>query len=116
MIARPTVSIEDVAIRADWIDGVATLRVQVKTNQPESAHAIQLQLVETQTLLKANETSTIANVLAWTAETPNLYTLRVSSAIDSQEGETVEVKFGFRTVTIEDSMLKVNGVPIQLRS
>ena len=115
VIARPTVSIEDVAIRADWIDGVATLRVQVKTNQPESAHAIQLQLVETQTLLKANETSTIANVLAWTAETPNLYTLRVSSAIDSQEGETVEVKFGFRTVTIEDSMLKVNGVPIQLR-
>lgn len=115
VIARPTVSIEDVAIRADWIDGVATLRVQVKTNQPESVHAIQLQLVETQTLLKANETSTIANVLAWTAETPNLYTLRVSSAIDSQEGETVEVKFGFRTVTIEDSMLKVNGVPIQLR-
>jgi beta-galactosidase len=115
VIARPTVSIEDVAIRADWIDGVATLRVQVKTNQPESAHAIQLQLVETQTLLKANETSTIANVLAWTAETPNLYTLRVSSAIDSQEGEIVEVKFGFRTVTIEDSMLKVNGVPIQLR-
>lgn len=115
VIARPTVSIEDVAIRADWIDGVATLRVQVKTNQPEGAHAIQLQLVETQTLLKANETSTIANVLAWTAETPNLYTLRVSSAIDSQEGETVEVKFGFRTVTIEDSMLKVNGVPIQLR-
>lgn len=115
VIARPTVSIEDVAIRADWIDGVATLRVQVKTNQPESAHAIQLQLVETQTLLKANETSTIANVLAWTAETPNLYTLRVSSVIDSQEGEIVEVKFGFRTVTIEDSMLKVNGVPIQLR-
>ena len=115
VIARPTVSIEDVAIRADWIDGVATLRVQVKTNQLESAHAIQLQLVETQTLLKANETSTIANVLAWTAETPNLYTLRVSSAIDSQEGETVEVKFGFRTVTIEDLMLKVNGVPIQLR-
>ncbi len=115
VIARPTVSIEDVAIRADWIDGVATLSVQVKTNQPDSAHAIRLQLVETQTLLKVNETSTIANVLPWTAETPHLYTLRVSSAIDSQEGETVEVKFGFRTVKIEDSMLTVNGVPIQFR-
>jgi beta-galactosidase len=113
VITRPKVSIEDVAVDADWIIGEAKLRVRVKTNVADGA--VSLQLVETATTLQHNQTETIAGVKPWTAETPNLYTLRVSTAIDSQEGETVEIKVGFRTVAIKGPVFTVNEVPIQLR-
>ena len=113
VIARPTVSIEDVAVEANWIDGEAKLRVRVKT-KPEGS-AISLQLVETDTSLQQGETATIAGAKSWTAETPQLYTLRVSTASNSQDGETVELKVGFRTVEIKRTVFTVNGVPIQMR-
>jgi beta-galactosidase len=113
VITRPKVSIEDVAVDADWINGEAKLRVRVKTS--EAGGAVSLQLVETSTTLQHGQTETIAGVKPWTAETPNLYTLRVSTAIDSQDGETVELKVGFRTVAIKGPVFTVNDVPIQLR-
>lgn len=115
VISRPTVSIEDVAVKANWIDGVATLEVEVKTNPSEASESVRLQIVETATQLELNRTSTIPNVLPWTAETPNLYTLRVESGNNAEAGEQVEIRFGFRTVSIQDSTFTVNGVPIQLR-
>ena len=113
VITRPKVSIEDVAVDADWIDGAAKLRVRVKTRAAGSA--VSLQLVETATALQFGQTETIAGAKPWTAETPNLYTLRVSTAIESQDGETVELKVGFRTVAINGPVFTVNDVPIQLR-
>lgn len=112
VIHRPKNSIEDVLIDANWIDGQAKLKVSVSTSKKCS---VQLEIVETGTILKAETESTISGVAAWTAETPNLYTLRVTSEGDSPESETVEIKFGFRTVKIQDSLFTVNGSPIQLR-
>lgn len=71
---------------------------------------------------KKNELSirydrTIANVDAWTAETPNLYTmvLRLRDQKEMKLLETVGCRFGFRTVTINDGQLTVNGSPVTLR-
>lgn len=114
IIERPAVSIEDVAVKTDFIDGVASLRVDVKTNPPEAADSVRAKLLETDTDIEPGKPVQIADALAWTAETPNLYTLQVSSGA-SGDGETVELKIGFRTVEIKDSMLLVNGVPIQFR-
>ena len=51
---------------------------------------------------------------AWTAETPNLYTLLVE--IESAEGKLVQrIDVGFKTVEIRDQQLFVNGVSIKLR-
>ncbi|AEJ43058.1 glycoside hydrolase family 2 TIM barrel-domain containing protein [Alicyclobacillus acidocaldarius] len=57
----------------------------------------------------------ISNVRAWTAETPNLYTLLVSINSDTSCAEHVALQVGFRRVEIEDGQLKVNGVPIILK-
>jgi len=113
VITRPQVSIEDVAVDADWIDGEARIRVRVKTSA--AGGAVSLQLVETGATLQHGQTETMAGAKPWTAETPKLYTLRVSTAVDSQDGETVELKVGFRTVAIKGPVFTVNDVPIQLR-
>ena len=43
----------------------------------------------------------------WTAETPELYTLRVTLP-----GEFAEHRFGLRTVRIADGCMKINGQPV----
>jgi len=52
----------------------------------------------------------------WTAETPDLYslilTLRDAEGIST---ETVGCRIGFRTVEVEDGLLKVNGRPVHLK-
>ena len=58
----------------------------------------------------------MASPLLWTAETPNLYTLKVK-ALD-KKGKVVEstsVRFGFRTVEIRNSQLLVNGQPVLIK-
>lgn len=48
--------------------------------------------------------------LLWTAETPNLYTLRVKT-----QYETRDVRIGFREVKIIDGVFCINGQPVKLR-
>lgn len=52
----------------------------------------------------------VPNPLQWTAETPNLYTLVIN-----YNGEYIAKKFGFRTVSVQNSVLLVNGVAIKLK-
>ncbi|WP_026923782.1 glycoside hydrolase family 2 TIM barrel-domain containing protein [Glycomyces arizonensis] len=54
--------------------------------------------------------SAAIEVEPWTAETPRLYDAQVATA-----GERASLRIGFRTVTIEDGLLKVNGKRILLR-
>ena len=58
----------------------------------------------------------IPGVRAWTAETPNLYTLLVT--LEDRAGRTLSVvrhDIGFRDVRIEGGQLLVNGQPITVR-
>lgn len=53
----------------------------------------------------------IVNSKKWTAETPNLYTVKLYSA-----GETITRKIGFRTIAISnDYELLINGTPVKLK-
>lgn len=56
------------------------------------------------------------NVVPWTAETPNLYTvvLRLRDE-EMEEEEVVGARFGFRRVEVKDGLLKVNGTPVTLK-
>lgn len=58
----------------------------------------------------------VKNPLKWTAETPNLYTLRLA-LVDSKGNkiEQVETKIGFRRLEIKDGRFLVNGVPTRFR-
>ncbi|MEU7580224.1 glycoside hydrolase family 2 TIM barrel-domain containing protein [Streptomyces sp. NPDC041068] len=49
-------------------------------------------------------------VRPWTAETPRLYDGVLATA-----GERIPLRVGFRTVAVEDGLIKVNGRPILLR-
>ena len=51
----------------------------------------------------------------WTAETPYLYTLRTTLLNKRGVLQTFEHKFGFRELTIDGNVLKLNGRPIKLR-
>ena len=51
----------------------------------------------------------------WTAETPYLYTLRTTLSRKGKVLQTFEHKFGFRELTIDGKILKLNGQPIKLR-
>ncbi|HIZ27498.1 MAG TPA: DUF4981 domain-containing protein [Candidatus Barnesiella merdipullorum] len=60
--------------------------------------------------------TTIAPVKAWTAETPNLYTLLISTRDNGGENsEYIPSRVGFRTVEIKDKQLLVNGQPILVK-
>lgn len=50
------------------------------------------------------------DVEPWSAETPRLY-----DAVYATGTETVRLRIGFRTVSIEDGVLLANGVPLKLR-
>ncbi len=54
----------------------------------------------------------VANPLKWTAETPYLYTLEVTSSLEGRTLEVIPVKTGFRKVEIRDAQLLVNGQPV----
>ena len=55
-------------------------------------------------------------VKPWTAETPDLYTVTVSTL--DRKGRVTESfahRFGFRTVEIKNGMLLLNGIPVLIK-
>lgn len=51
----------------------------------------------------------------WTAETPNLYTLQISSLAGRKKIETATLNVGFRSVEIRNCQLLVNGQPVLIK-
>ena len=54
----------------------------------------------------------VASPKLWSAETPNLYTLKVASSDKNGQTESAGIKIGFRDVKIVGSQLLVNGQPV----
>ena len=58
----------------------------------------------------------VKNPLKWTAETPNLYTLKLALVDDKGNViERAETKIGFRRLEIKNGRFLVNGVPTRFR-
>jgi beta-galactosidase len=53
----------------------------------------------------------VTNPQKWTAETPNLYTV----VLTTSEGEILSSKVGFRKLEINGRIFTVNGVPVKLK-
>ena len=60
-------------------------------------------------------TRKVENPQLWTAETPYLYTLRTTLLQNGKTLQTFMHRFGFRELTIDGNILKLNGRPIKLR-
>jgi beta-galactosidase len=107
LIARPAGGVRDLTVHADFdhTTGIGALSVTadgpgVRVDVPELGIAG----------LPAGERVEIADVAPWSAESPRLYEGEAYTAT-----ERVPLRVGFRTVAIEDGVLKVNGRRIVFR-
>jgi beta-galactosidase len=94
--------LDDVFAHASYLDGQGTLRVDAPV-------AATVSVPELGISVPAGESVTVP-VEPWSAERPRLYDATVSSGT-----ETVRLRIGFRTVSIVDGVLLVNGEPVQFR-
>ena len=64
---------------------------------------------------KAEAQAGFAGVRRWSAEEPNLYTLKVEALAKGKVAESTTLQVGFRTVEIKDSQLLVNGKAVLIK-
>lgn len=136
----PEVHIRDFFAKPDldqkYQDGTLTITSKVRnySNNPQPKLQLLAQLFDAQGKLitksiallkefaaKQEQTSTTSlNIEApskWTAETPNLYTLVLSTHREGTDipEELISCRVGFRKVEIHGRIFLVNGVPIKLK-
>ena len=128
LYSRPRKHISDIRVTPDldaaYKDG--SLFVQVDVSSRIAARVELLdpagKVVETQELSAKSAVDgvlvtrfEVKDPLKWTAETPWLYTVRVSSLDNGAVTEVVPVRTGFRKVEIRDSQVLVNGQPVLIK-
>ena len=59
--------------------------------------------------LKAKLSFTLKGLLPWTAETPNLYTVRVIQSENGREEMAFSTKYGFREIEVRGPLVYING-------
>ncbi|MFJ8540016.1 glycoside hydrolase family 2 TIM barrel-domain containing protein [Streptomyces sp. NPDC093591] len=98
LLHRPAGSVGDFFVHAsyDHTTGEGTLRVDSEVDGRVSVPALDIDV--------ATGESVTAAVEPWSAETPKLYDGELVTA-----GERVPLRIGFRTVVLEDGLIKVNG-------
>ena len=111
LLASPAGSVRDVFIRAGYTaDGTGTLHIDLDP-------PVQGARAEITALGFAAEfdggtlaPTDVGAVQPWNAEAPALYELKILTP-----AQTLSFKVGFRTITVEDAQIKVNGVPVLFR-
>ncbi|MEU1597226.1 glycoside hydrolase family 2 TIM barrel-domain containing protein [Streptomyces sp. NPDC005708] len=101
LLHRPAGCVLDFFVHAsyDHRSGEGTLRVDSDVDGRVAVAALGIDVA-------TGEPMTVA-VEPWTAETPRLYHGELVT-----EGERVPLRIGFRTVVLEDGLIKVNGRPV----
>ncbi len=101
LLHRPAGSVLDFFVHAsyDHTTGQGTLRVDSDVDGRVTVPALDIDVA-------TGEPVTVP-VQPWSAETPKLY-----DGVLATEGERVPLRIGFRTVVLEDGLIKVNGKPI----
>lgn len=128
LMARPKFHLSDFFVKAglenDYTDGVFNLSTTFKGNNANNEEIEVTLLDDDKTLfidkVKAGTNNSfqtkVKNVRSWSAEYPNLYTLRISHK--TAKGELIESitrQVGFRTVAISGGQLLVNGKAILIK-
>ncbi len=105
---RPTGCLDDVEVHAgfDAATGHGTLRVDTLGDGRATVSVPELGLHEAATGVEHD----VGPVAPWSAEVPRLY-----DAVVTAPGERASVRVGFRTVTTDGGVLRVNGRPVLFR-
>ena len=120
LYATPKVHVQDITIGQDYQQGNGLLSVDVKLAGKASLEASLYDAAGNAVAegLKFNVSSLMFNVpnaKAWTAETPNLYTLFIYLKQGNKTLEVIKKKVGFRHIEIKGGQLLVNGQPILIK-
>lgn len=99
---RPEGGLDDVFARVGWADGIGSLLVETPVPATVEVAELGIRGVSGQRFDVPAE--------PWSAESPRLY-----EAIVSTETERVVLRIGFRSVSIEGGVLRVNGIAVKLR-
>lgn len=135
IILKPHVNIMDYNIIADYSAsskmGSLAVNIDVFNEMKKGQYYVEMEVWDPQghqvekmgrwtVFDKKNELTmkmerSIAGVMPWNAETPHMYTL-VLRLRDQKMNlvETVGCRFAFRTVTLKDGLLTVNGMPVTI--
>ena len=115
LYAVPEIHVRDMKVIADFDyeneRGILTTELDIVG---ESDYSVKLTLTdkngnkvyESDT---ANVTASIPDVMPWSAEVPNLYTLTAEIIADGEIVETAETKVGFRTFELKNNLMCLNG-------
>ena len=111
----------DVALTLDNRDKLAGTKRITVTLKDASDNVVGKQ--EADAVYTADKTSTAVNVslsglpslTPWSAENPYLYTVEVSQAEGGNEEMAFSTKYGFRNITIDNGVLKVNGKRVYIK-
>ena len=126
LYARPKSHIEDVFITPDLVDNYTNglLNIRLSAVQCKGKQA-QLTLTDAQGNIVKSESIalnaanslrwSVPNPKKWTAETPNLYKLRIDLLDATGTIETIEQNVGFRKIEIKDAQFLVNGQPVLIK-
>jgi beta-galactosidase len=120
LYATPKVHVQDVFVKQDYVEGNGVLNVDVKLAGKANLEASLYDAAGNAVAegLKFNVSSLMFNVpnaKAWTAETPNLYTLFIYLKQGNKTLEVIKKKIGFRHIEIKGGQLLVNGQPILIK-
>ena len=117
--------IEDIRVvgdlENDYKDGVLSVNVDLKGSGTvefdlkDADGKSVAQTTATAYALKKTVTMKVANVKAWTAETPNLYKLTAILKAGGKVIEVIPVNVGFRNIEIKNAQLLVNGQPVLIK-
>ena len=121
LFAQPKQHISDIHVTPD-LDATYTngiLNVDVKT----TGGKVKLELLDRQGKVVVDGVGTgkpvmfiVDNPLKWTAETPNLYTLRATlTDAAGKVLQVVPVRVGFRKIEVKDAQVHINGQSILIK-
>lgn len=125
LTARPLSYLQDIIIQSDYQTDMSSgsLEVVFQTND-QSQLSLKISLFDPigEPVLSSLITSSkvfrkkLSDCLAWTAETPNLYTLQIETLdADQTTREVICCQIGFRNIQIVEGQLLLNGSPITIK-
>ena len=115
LYAVPEIHVRDMKVIADFDyengSGILTTELNIIG---ESDYSVKLTLTDKNGNKvyegdAANVTASIPDVMPWSAEEPNLYTLTAEIIADGEIVETAETKVGFRTFELKNGLMCLNG-------
>ncbi|MBA2770229.1 MAG: DUF4981 domain-containing protein, partial [Sporichthyaceae bacterium] len=111
LLSRPPDGVQDVFVHADYAATTGTGTLRVDTPAPARVRVPELGVDAA-----SNQEISAGPVEPWSAEVPRLYDMEVvAEGTEGSPVETVQLRIGFRSVTIADGVFTVNGRPVKLR-